>query len=57
MRAGVGDDLCYVESLDALAAQVAADTREGDVVMTLGAGSIEFTGTELIQLLEVPAYA
>ncbi|HAY76200.1 MAG TPA: UDP-N-acetylmuramate--L-alanine ligase, partial [Gemmatimonadetes bacterium] len=57
IEAGVGDDLCYVESLDALAAQVAADTREGDVVMTLGAGSIEFTGTELIQLLEVPAYA
>ena len=57
IEAGVGDDLCYVESLDALAAQVAADTREGDVVMTLGAGSIEFTGTELIQLLEVPTYA
>lgn len=57
IEAGVDDDLCYVESLDALVAQVAADTREGDVVMTLGAGSIEFTGTALIQLLEVPAYA
>ena len=50
-------DVRYVEALDALPTAVAADTREGDVVMTLGAGSIESIGAELVRVLEVPACA
>ena len=57
IEAGVHRDVRYVEALDALPTAVAADTREGDVVMTLGAGSIESVGAELVRVLEVPACA
>ncbi|MEO6209908.1 MAG: UDP-N-acetylmuramate--L-alanine ligase, partial [Gemmatimonadaceae bacterium] len=39
----------------ALAAALAAATRRGDVVLTLGAGDITRTGPELLALLPEPA--
>ena len=50
-------DVSYVDALEDLPAAVAADLREGDVVMTLGAGSIERTGTVLLDALREPAHA
>ncbi|MGB1779143.1 MAG: glutamate ligase domain-containing protein, partial [Longimicrobiales bacterium] len=51
-------EVSYVESLELLASAVAADTRAGDVIMTLGAGSIEQTGGMLLQgLNREPAHA
>lgn len=47
----------YVPAVDDLAAAVAADLKEGDVVITLGAGSIERTGAELLDELREPAHA
>lgn len=42
--------------LEGLARAVAADARSGDVVVTLGAGSIEKVAPELKALLEAPAH-
>jgi UDP-N-acetylmuramate--alanine ligase len=50
-------DASYVPAIDDLPAAVAADLEEGDVVMTLGAGSIERTGAELLRELREPADA
>lgn len=50
-------DASYVPYLDDLPAAVAADLEEGDVVMTLGAGSIERTGALLLDELTEPARA
>ncbi len=44
-------DVRYHASLDDLAPMLAADLREGDVVLTLGAGSVERVGMELLGLL------
>jgi UDP-N-acetylmuramate--alanine ligase len=51
-------DVSYVEALAPLASAVAADTRPGDVIVTLGAGSIEQTGGMLLEALKrEPAHA
>ena len=51
-------DVSYVEALTPLASAVAADTRAGDVIMTLGAGSIEETAGMLVDMLKrEPAHA
>lgn len=50
-------DVAYVEALDDVPAAVAAETRDGDVVVTLGAGSIERTGGALLRMLKEPAHA
>jgi UDP-N-acetylmuramate--alanine ligase len=42
--------------LDGLARAVAAEARPGDVIVTLGAGSIERVGPELRAELEAPAH-
>lgn len=52
-----GKSVEYVESLDDVAAVVAAASSYGDVVMTLGAGSIEKVGTEIVTRLEAPVHA
>lgn len=41
----------YVADLDSVAAEVAAETRPGDVILTLGAGSIDRTGVMLLEAL------
>ena len=51
-------DVSYVEALEPLASAIAADTRAGDVILTLGAGSIEETAGMLLQELKrEPAHA
>jgi UDP-N-acetylmuramate--alanine ligase len=51
-------DVSYVEALAPLASAVVADTRPGDVIVTLGAGSIEQTGGMLLEALKrEPAHA
>ncbi len=50
-------DVTYVETLDRVAAEVRARVREGDVVLTLGAGSIERVGAELVEKLEEAVHA
>ena len=50
-------DVSYVDALDHLASAIAADTREGDLILTLGAGSIEHTGEALLGMLAEPAHA
>lgn len=52
-----GCGVSYVASLEALPAAVAAEAREGDVILTLGAGSIEQVGTRLMDELREPAHA
>lgn len=50
-------DVSYVDALDGLPAAVASGAREGDVIVTLGAGSIERTGSMLLDVLGEPAHA
>lgn len=52
-----GAEVTEHPALDGLAAAVAESVQPGDVVLTLGAGSIERVGPELRALLEVPAHA
>lgn len=51
------DPVVYVSDLDDLPARLADEVREGDVVMTLGAGSVERVGPALLAVLEEPAHA
>ena len=44
-------DVTYVEDRNALAEALASRTREGDVVLTLGAGNITGTAPELLRML------
>ena len=46
-----GADVAWVSERDALAAEVADLVREGDVVLTLGAGDITDLGPELLRTL------
>jgi len=55
-RAGA-TDVSYVRDVRELPAALAAAARFGDVVMTLGAGSIETVAPALVQALEEPAHA
>ncbi len=50
-------DVTYVAALDRVAAETRALAREGDVVLTLGAGSIERVGAELVQALQEAVHA
>lgn len=54
VRAGADVEEC--PELEGLAAALAAEARSGDVIVTLGAGSIERVAPELKSLLEVPAH-
>ncbi|MDX1493250.1 MAG: UDP-N-acetylmuramate--L-alanine ligase [Longimicrobiales bacterium] len=47
----------YVADLDELAPRLADELREGDVVLTMGAGSIERVGPALLDTLKEPAHA
>lgn len=47
----------YVSSLDDVASVLAEHAVFGDVVLTMGAGSIERVGAEFVGLLEVPVHA
>lgn len=55
-RAGA-TEVRYHASLATLADALLEDLRPGDVVITLGAGSIESLGPRLLERLEVPAHA
>ncbi len=54
--AGAGP-VTYVPELDDLAGRLADEVREGDVVLTLGAGSVERVGPALLDALREPAHA
>jgi len=47
----------YVEDLNSVASAVASAVAYGDVVLTLGAGSIEQVGPALVEALEEPVHA
>lgn len=47
----------YVPQLDDLARRLGDALEEGDVVLTLGAGSIETVGPALLEILKEPAHA
>ena len=55
-RAGVAE-VHYVEDVELLAGEMASRLNAGDVVLTLGAGSIEFLGSRLVAALQEPAHA
>lgn len=52
-----GASVDYVESLDDVAEAVMGRVAYGDVVMTLGAGSIERMGSEIVARLGAPIHA
>jgi UDP-N-acetylmuramate--alanine ligase len=52
-----GADVGWEPSLDRLPGRVAEDLGAGDVVVTMGAGSIEATGPALLALLEARVHA
>ncbi len=56
-RAAGGRDVRYEARLEDLARAMAGATREGDVVVTLGAGSIESLGRDLLEALAEPVHA
>jgi UDP-N-acetylmuramate--alanine ligase len=47
------DRVCYVPDFAAAAPEIARRAREGDLVLTLGAGSVTTLGPEVLALLEV----
>ncbi|MEJ7833511.1 MAG: UDP-N-acetylmuramate--L-alanine ligase [Nocardioides sp.] len=47
------DRVSFVADFDAVAAEVVARTRPGDLVLTLGAGSVTELGPRILHLLEV----
>lgn len=57
VTAAGGKSVRYVESLDDVADAVAEDVAYGDLIMTLGAGSIERVGPEIVSRLEAPIHA
>jgi UDP-N-acetylmuramate--alanine ligase len=50
-------DVRYVPALDELPGALAEEVRYGDVVLTLGAGSIEVVGPALVDALKEPIHA
>jgi UDP-N-acetylmuramate--alanine ligase len=52
VRAHGHRDVTFVEKRGELAAALAERVRQGDLVVTLGAGDITQTGPELLQLLQ-----
>lgn len=57
LEAAGARDVTYVAELDDVATRLAAVAREGDVVLTLGAGSVERVGPALIAALEARIHA
>ena len=57
VRAAGARDVSYVTDLDLLATTLRGSVREGDVVLTLGAGSIERVGPELVEVLREAVHA
>jgi UDP-N-acetylmuramate--alanine ligase len=55
IRAHGHRDVTYIKERGDLAAELVKRVREGDVVITLGAGSITRTGPELLAALERPS--
>ena len=51
----VGVPVHYVPDFSAVAAQVAAVARPGDVVVTMGAGDVTLLGPEIIAAIEAAA--
>jgi UDP-N-acetylmuramate--alanine ligase len=51
-RAAGAEDVRYHAAIDTLAAALADDLRPGDVLVTLGAGSIESVGREVLSRLQ-----
>jgi UDP-N-acetylmuramate--alanine ligase len=56
-RAAGARDVRYHERVETLAEAVAGELDEGDVVLTLGAGSIENVGAEVLRLVRESAHA
>ncbi|NJD20891.1 MAG: UDP-N-acetylmuramate--L-alanine ligase [Gemmatimonadetes bacterium] len=56
-RAAGADEVHYVPSLDDLSATLAADLREGDVLVTRGAGSVEQVGGEVLRRMGEAVHA
>jgi UDP-N-acetylmuramate--alanine ligase len=56
-RSAGAADVRYHASLDDLARALADDLREGDVLLTLGAGSVERVGSEVLDLLKGAPHA
>ena len=56
-RAAGAQDVRYVPSIEDLSEALATDVAYGDVVVTLGAGSIESVGSALVEALEAPIHA
>ncbi|MHB1194482.1 MAG: UDP-N-acetylmuramate--L-alanine ligase [Longimicrobiales bacterium] len=56
-RAAGADEVHYVASLDELGAALADHLREGDVLITLGAGSVERVGAEVLRRMEEAVHA
>jgi len=52
-----GVDVRYHEKIDDLAEALARDLREGDVLLTLGAGSVERVGGEVLRILREAVHA
>ncbi len=50
-------DVHYHERLETLAERLAGELRSGDVLLTLGAGSIEELGPAVLSCMEIPAHA
>jgi len=49
-----GGDVSYAESLAAGVERLAAEARPGDMILTLGAGSISQAGPMLVERLQTP---
>ena len=56
-RVAGASNVLYHPGLDALAPALAQELRSGDVLVTMGAGSIEVLGAEVLSALEVPTHA
>jgi UDP-N-acetylmuramate--alanine ligase len=56
-RAAGAEEVRYVASLEELGAALADHLREGDVLVTLGAGSVERVGSEVLRRLGEPVHA
>lgn len=56
-RGAGASDVRYQASLDTLGPALAEDLRGGDVLLTLGAGSVERLGQNVLQLLEERVHA
>jgi UDP-N-acetylmuramate--alanine ligase len=57
VNAAGAKDVSYVPELDLMASTLRDSVREGDVVLTLGAGSIERVGPALVEALQEAVHA